>query len=418
MLKMGYYDDHIHNKKEQNKGRSWLLPAILGSIIGSIIILMALPVLSQTNILPYDLGSQNENSGSPNEDVEIQQDLDGDGTFEQNLQVDVQSRTTEIVEEVSDSVVGVVNIQNQSIFGGPTNQNSEDAPTGSGVVYKITDDNAYIVTNHHVIEGADSVEIVFADDTQVEADIVGSDVYSDLAVLRVDDEYADQVIPLGQSETINVGEPVLAIGNPLGLQFAGSVTQGIISGKDRLIPIDLTNNGVVDWQAEVIQTDAAINPGNSGGALVNMQGELIGINSMKIASHQLEGLGFSIPIDMARPIMEELEQHGVVTRSYLGISPYSLGDVAQFHWDNTLNLPEEVEGGVLVSSVESTSPAGQAGLEQYDVIVELDGEPVMNVLELRQYLYTDTSPGDELTITFYRNGELQEVTTTLTSQDF
>ncbi|WP_188207442.1 S1C family serine protease [Alkalibacillus aidingensis] len=415
---MGYYDDHIHNKKEQNKGRSWLLPAILGSIIGSIIILMALPVLSQTNILPYDLGSQNENSGSPNEDVEIQQDLDGDGTFEQNLQVDVQSRTTEIVEEVSDSVVGVVNIQNQSIFGGPTNQNSEDAPTGSGVVYKITDDNAYIVTNHHVIEGADSVEIVFADDTQVEADIVGSDVYSDLAVLRVDDEYADQVIPLGQSETINVGEPVLAIGNPLGLQFAGSVTQGIISGKDRLIPIDLTNNGVVDWQAEVIQTDAAINPGNSGGALVNMQGELIGINSMKIASHQLEGLGFSIPIDMARPIMEELEQHGVVTRSYLGISPYSLGDVAQFHWDNTLNLPEEVEGGVLVSSVESTSPAGQAGLEQYDVIVELDGEPVMNVLELRQYLYTDTSPGDELTITFYRNGELQEVTTTLTSQDF
>ncbi|WP_017187680.1 S1C family serine protease, partial [Alkalibacillus haloalkaliphilus] len=288
----------------------------------------------------------------------------------------------------------------------------------SGVVYKQTDGEAYVVTNYHVIEGADSVEVVFSEEEQVEAEVIGGDMYSDLAVLRVEDTFVDQVIELGQSETINVGEPVLAIGNPLGLQFAGSVTQGIISGKDRLIPIDYTQNGVIDWQMEVIQTDAAINPGNSGGALVNLEGELIGINSMKIASPQLEGLGFAIPIDMARPIMEELEQQGAVTRSYLGISPYSLQDVAQHHLRNTLNLPEDVDRGVLVASVETISPADQAGFEQYDVIIDMNGEEIGNVFELRQYLYNETNPGDEIDITFYRNGELYETSLTLTSQEF
>ncbi|MDV2581561.1 S1C family serine protease [Alkalibacillus haloalkaliphilus] len=407
---MGYYDDHIKSSK-QKQGRPWFA-AIIGAIIGSAIMFFALSAITGTDVLS---NNTNEEAGTSNQD----QELNEEGVAEQrNVEVNIQSQITDIVDEVSDAVVGVVNIQNQNIFGQQMEQDPDDAPTGSGVVYKQTDGEAYVVTNYHVIEGADSVEVVFSEEEQVEAEVIGGDMYSDLAVLRVEETFVDQVIELGQSETINVGEPVLAIGNPLGLQFAGSVTQGIISGKDRLIPIDYTQNGVIDWQMEVIQTDAAINPGNSGGALVNLEGELIGINSMKIASPQLEGLGFAIPIDMARPIMEELEQQGAVTRSYLGISPYSLQDVAQHHLRNTLNLPEDVDRGVLVASVETISPADQAGLEQYDVIIDMNGEEIGNVYELRQYLYNETNPGDEIDITFYRNGELYETSLTLTSQEF
>ncbi|GAA0468979.1 S1C family serine protease [Alkalibacillus silvisoli] len=405
---MGYYDDHMKPKKSK-KSRPWFV-AIVGAIIGSAIMLFALSIFSDTDVLS---NNTNQNAGT------VDENENDEATGEQrNIEVDVQSQTTEIVDDVSDAVVGVVNIQDQNIFGQQMEQDPDNAPTGSGVVYKHTDGMAYIVTNYHVIEGADQVEVVFSEEEQIEAEVIGGDMYSDLAVLRVEDTFVDQVIELGQSETINVGEPVLAIGNPLGLQFAGSVTQGIISGKDRLIPIDFTQNGIIDWQMEVIQTDAAINPGNSGGALVNMEGELIGINSMKIASPQLEGLGFAIPIDMASPIMEELEQQGAVTRSYLGISPYSLSDVAQYHLQNTLNLPSDVDSGVLVASVETVSPADQAGLEQYDVVIEMNGEEIDNVYELRQYLYNETNPGDELELTFYRNGELHETTLTLTSQEF
>ncbi|MDQ0351514.1 serine protease Do [Alkalibacillus filiformis] len=405
---MGYYDDHIKSSK-QKQGRPWFA-AIVGAIIGSAIMFFALSAITGTDVL-----SNNTNEQTGTTDQELNEE---DVAEQRNVEVNIQSQITDIVDEVSDAVVGVVNIQNQNIFGQQMEQDPDDAPTGSGVVYKQTDGEAYVVTNYHVIEGADSVEVVFSEEEQVEAEVIGGDMYSDLAVLRVEDTFVDQVIELGQSETINVGEPVLAIGNPLGLQFAGSVTQGIISGMDRLIPIDYTQNGVIDWQMEVIQTDAAINPGNSGGALVNLEGELIGINSMKIASPQLEGLGFAIPIDMARPIMEELEQQGAVTRSYLGISPYSLQDVAQHHLRNTLNLPEDVDRGVLVASVETISPADQAGLEQYDVIIDMNGEEIGNVYELRQYLYNETNPGDEIDITFYRNGERYETSLTLTSQEF
>ncbi|MGM8215809.1 S1C family serine protease [Bacillaceae bacterium W0354] len=406
---MGYYDDHMRKNKKE---KSWLLPTALGFILGAIIILLALPALVQANLIPYDLTIQEqedenvqlENVSGKNEDkVEVT-----------NVNVEINSQITQIVDEVSDAVVGVLNIQNQSIFGRQPNTNQ--AGTGSGVVYKVDGDYAYIVTNYHVIEGADSVEIAFSNDEQVEAEVIGGDVFTDLAVIRVDASHVDKVIEMGSSENLKVGEPVLAIGNPLGLQFAGSVTQGIVSGKDRIIPLDLSGDRVPDWQAEVIQTDAAINPGNSGGALVNMQGQLIGINTLKIASSQYEGLGFAIPIDIARPVIEDLEEDGTVTRSYMGIVPYSLEDVAQYHWHNTLGLPKGIEGGVIIDQVERVSPADQAGLQQYDVIVALDDTEIMNVLQLRKYLFTETEPGDEMVVKFYRDGELMEATVTLSTQ--
>ncbi|PKR77405.1 serine protease [Halalkalibacillus sediminis] len=411
---MGYYDDHHMNRRLKSK-RGWLLPTLVGLVLGIVLIILALPTLVKANFLPYEISVQDV------DDENVEQDDAGDqGEGEsKSVSVDISSQATEVVQGVSNTVVGVVNIQqSQNIFGQSSERDDEQAGTGSGVIYKVQDDRAYIVTNYHVIQGASTVEIVFADEEQVEAEVVGGDVYTDLAVLTVDASNVEETIEFGNSDELNVGEPVLAIGNPLGLQFAGSVTQGIISGKERLIPQDLNQDGRPDWQAEVLQTDAAINPGNSGGALVNMEGQLIGINSLKIGAAQVEGLGFAIPIDYARPVIDQLEENGAVSRSYLGITPYSLSDVAQYHWQNTLDLPDDVESGVIVDAVENVSPADQAGLEQYDVIVELNGETITNVLELRQYLYNETEPGEELTITYYRDGELQETTATLSAQEF
>lgn len=410
---LGYYDDHMRTNQQKRK---WLLPTITGFILGIVILFIAIPFLAKYDLLPYDFSTEAVQKDDEERDTtqgnEQNNDLTpGDVT---NVNVEITSQITNIVDEVSDAVVGVINIQNQSIFGRRSSQN--EAGTGSGVIYKVEGDNAYIVTNYHVVENADTVEIVFSNDEQVEAEVIGGDVFSDLAVLRVDASYVDKVIEMGSSDNLKVGEPVIAIGNPLGMQFAGSVTQGIISGKDRVIPLDLTGDGVPDWQVEVIQTDAAINPGNSGGALVNMEGQLIGINTLKIASSRYEGLGFAIPIDLAKPIIADLERDGTVTRSYLGIVPYSLEDVAQYHWHNTLGLPRDIEGGVIVDLVEKISPADQAGLRQYDVIVAMDGKPIMNVMELRQFLFRETKPGDEIVVEFYRDGKLMKTTVTLSTQ--
>ncbi|MBR7554511.1 S1C family serine protease [Allobacillus sp. GCM10007491] len=406
---MGYYNSHVDNKRRK---KSVVMPAAIGIIIG---VLIAWLLIAEFGSGGNDAAS----SGDDSENTTEEQNSEGSNSTNENssgktVNVDVTSQVTEVVSNVQNTVVGVVNIQNQNIFG---NQRTQGG-TGSGVIYKKEGDYAYVVTNHHVIQGASNVEIVLNNEEQIEAELLGSDMYTDLAVLRVPADKVPNAIEFGSSESLQVGEPVIAIGNPLGLQFAGSVTQGIISGKERLIPVDFDQNGVVDWQAEAIQTDAAINPGNSGGALVNLEGQLIGINSMKISNPNVEGLGFAIPIDHATPIIEQLEEDGAVTRAFLGISPYSLSDIATYHWQNTLNLPKDVEAGVVVAQVENGTPAAQAGLEQYDVIVEFDGEPINNSLDLRKYLYNETEAGEQIEITFYRDGEKQTTKATLTAQEF
>src|SRR5699024_5537823 len=193
-------------------------------------------------------------------------------------------------------------------------------------------------------------------------------------------------------------------------------TQGIISGKQRTIPQDFNQDGRPDWQAEVIQTDAAINPGNSGGALINIEGQLIGINSMKISQNIAQGIGFAIPVDAAIPVIEELEETGSVTRPYLGVEIYSLEEVPKVEWKNTLKLPDSVEGGVYIWSVEPLSPADQAGLERLDVITEFAGKPVMDILDLRKSLYQELEIGEEVDIVYYRDGERLETTVKLGEQ--
>lgn len=398
---MGYYTDQPPNNPKQKSG--WLMPIIIGLAVGVLLMLVIYPSLSGKNVV-LDDENKSETNGEKTEKV----------ITEEQLQVDVSTQITEIVERVSPAVVGVTNIQMRSNFWDQSESN--EAGTGSGVIYKKDDEYAYIVTNHHVVSQADVVEIVLNDDTNLEAEILGGDLFTDLAVLRVPSDQVGEPIELGVSEALKVGEPVIAIGNPLGHMFAGSVTQGIISGKQRTIPQDFNSDGRPDWQAEVIQTDAAINPGNSGGALINLKGQLIGINSMKINQSLAQGIGFAIPIDIARPIIDQLEKTGKVTRPYMGVEIYSLDEVPKAEWQNTLRLPEEVKGGVYIWSVEPISPAEQAGLKRLDVITEFDGKEVLDILQLRKILYEEKQIGEEVSIVFYRDGNRMETTLTLAEQ--
>ncbi|UFT99388.1 trypsin-like peptidase domain-containing protein [Radiobacillus kanasensis] len=406
---MGYYDDHYRPRRPRGMRGAWIASTLIGAVVGALIVVLALPALIESNLLPY-----NTDTGS-NEIMQGDGESNPSGPLQQ-VNVDVSSQITQVVGEVTPAVVGVVNYQSQEGFW--MEGDATEAGTGSGVIYKKENGKAYVVTNHHVIQGADEVEVVLSNNTHIQAQIRGSDLFTDLAVLEMDGSEVEKVIELGESETVKVGEPAIAIGNPLGLMFAGSVTEGIISGKKRAIPQDFDMDGRADWQAEVIQTDAAINPGNSGGALINLQGKLIGINSMKIAQSSVEGIGFAIPIDDALPIIQQLESEGKVTRAYLGVEAYSLNELAQAEWQQELRLPEGVEGGIYLRSIEPMSPADQAGLEELDVITHLDGEPIEDIIGLRKHLYQEKEPGQQMKVTFYRNGEKQETTVTLGSQDY
>ncbi|MBA9028052.1 serine protease Do [Peribacillus huizhouensis] len=395
MNNLGYYDDHMsENRNQKRKGRSggYFLSALAGVIVGALLVFFVLQGFQNSNV-------QNQN-GKMNGLGQSEQ-------IQQQVSVNVTSAVTGVVEKVGAAVVGITNIQQSKFWG---NQENREAGTGSGVVYKKENGKAYIVTNNHVIENATELEVTLVDGTKLPAMLKGSDPWMDLAVVEVDDTNVPTVATFGTSSSLKPGEPVVAIGNPLGLQFSGSVTQGIISGLERTIEVDINEDGQVDWNAEVIQTDAAINPGNSGGALINMQGQVIGINSMKIAESAVEGIGLSIPIDSAIPIIQDLEQFGEVKRPFMGVSLASVEEISQYHQQNTLKLPPNVTSGVAITGVQSNSPATKAGLEEFDVIVALDGKEVADVVDLRKYLYSEKKIGDKLEVTYYRNGKQLKTT--------
>ncbi|WP_017471553.1 S1C family serine protease [Amphibacillus jilinensis] len=414
---MVYFDDGTSKKRRglYRKNRPyWLLYLLIGIALGAFLFAVALPKIVETNWLPYQfyvIPEQEEASDQGADQTTNHAEMLNRLT---PVNVDISTQVTAIVEDVIPAVVGVENIQTQSFNF--WEQEAYDGGTGSGVIYRQEGDRAYIVTNHHVIEGASQIEVILEDGTRLMAELKGSDMFTDLAVLEIDASEVDVVIEFGNSELTKVGEPVIAIGNPLGLDLSGSVTQGIISGTQRAIPQDFSGDGRADWQTEVIQTDAAINPGNSGGALINMSGQLIGINSMKIAESAVEGIGFAIPIDEAIPVMQELEETGQMTRAFLGVEAYSLTDIPQTEWRRSLELPNDVDGGIYIQSVEPFSPADEAGLETYDVITELDGDPIYTIVDLRKHLYQEKQPGQEMEITYYRDGERNKTTVELSTQ--
>lgn len=400
---MGYYDDHyehIRQKQKGNRGGAFLA-GIVGAILGGMLVVVAIPSLVKWDVLPYELEQTEEKQTTVTEQPKV----------DKSVAVDVVTQVTKAVNKVSDAVVGIVNIQEASFWS-----EGGEAGTGSGVIYKKEGNKAYIVTNHHVVEGASRLEVSLSDGTKVPARLLGSDVWTDLAVLEIDAKHVTNVAEFGNSDVVKVGEPVIAVGNPLGLQFAGSVTQGIISGVNRTIPIDIDQDGIPDWHAEVLQTDAAINPGNSGGALVNIEGQVIGINSMKIAQEAVEGIGLSIPINYAKPIIADLEKFGQVRRPYMGVELRSLSDIPAYHWQQTLHLPPNVTEGVAILQVVPGSPAAQAGLREFDVIVALDDEKIADVIELRKHLYNRKQIGDTMKVTFYRDGKKKTVTLKLAKQ--
>ncbi|HZG59108.1 MAG TPA: trypsin-like peptidase domain-containing protein [Anoxybacillus sp.] len=405
---MGYYDDHYQQYQQKQKGNRGgiFLAALVGAILGALLIIFSIPTLLKWNVLPYDVAITEDGN-------EAKEDTSRQPAVQKSIAVDVVSQVTKAVDKVSDAVVGVVNIQESDFWS-----QGGEAGTGSGVIYKKANGKAFVVTNHHVVENASQVEVSLKDGTRVPAKVLGSDIWTDLAVLEIDAKHVKKVAEFGNSDAVKPGEPVIAIGNPLGLQFAGSVTQGIISGTNRTIEIDLDQDGVPDWNAEVLQTDAAINPGNSGGALVNIDGQVIGINSMKIAQQAVEGIGLAIPINFAQPVIADLEKYGQVRRPYMGVELRSLSDISSYHLQETLHLPKDVTEGVAIVQVVPMSPAAQAGLKQFDVIVALDDKPIRNVIELRKYLYTEKSIGDKMKVTFYREGKKQTVTMKLAKESF
>ena len=327
-----------------------------------------------------------------------------------------ENSTTQAVDKVKDAVVSVITYSSnsQNSLLGPdetdTDTNAEQVYSeGSGVIYKKEGNTAYLVTNTHVINGAKKVDIRLADGTKVPGEIVGSDTYSDIAVVKIAADKVTTVAEFGDSSQLTVGETAIAIGSPLGSEYANTVTQGIVSSLNRNVSLKSEDGQAISTNA--IQTDTAINPGNSGGPLINIQGQVIGITSSKIASNggtSVEGLGFAIPANDVINIIKQLEKDGKVTRPALGIHMVNLSNLSTTDLQK-LKLPGNVTSGVAVRSVQKNMPAN-GHLQQYDVITKIDDKAISSTTELQSALYSH-SIGDSMTVTYYRDGK--EETTTI-----
>ena len=341
-----------------------------------------------------------------------------------NVKVNVSTQATKSFNKIKRAVVTVEAYQKSdnsidSIFGFSSGSSEETTSEseGSGVIYKKNGNTAYVVTNNHVISGADSFYVMLYSGKRVKATVVGKDSVSDLAVLKIDAKNVEQTATFGNSDNIQVGETALAIGSPMGSEYATSLTQGIISAKKRTL--DITNSsGVTTGSTTVIQTDAAINSGNSGGPLVNLDGQVIGINSMKLSSNSsssenasVEGMGFAIPSNEVVKIINHLVTKGKVSRPALGISGINLDYVSDSAKSDTLKLPDGVDSGVVVMKSDSDSPLKDV-LSKYDVIVSLGGKKVTGISSLKAALYAH-KVGDSVTIKYYHDGQLKSQKVTL-----
>ncbi len=316
----------------------------------------------------------------------------------ENKYISFTDDVTEVVEHSINKVVGVSSYLNNRLLG-----------TGSGAIIEVSDNIVHIVTNQHVIANADRIEVVFANGRTFQAVLLGSDIFSDLALLSTSPDFNVNAFRIGDSSKAKVGEWVLAIGSPLGLDFQSSVTMGILSGKDRTIAVDLSGNGIADWDMNVLQTDAAINPGNSGGPLINLNGEIIGINSMKIVMQQVEGMGFSIPINEVLPIVDQLKEFGEVIRPVLGIAAIGVSEMSLYQ-KNALGIDLNQTQGVFITQVMDDSPAKQVGIMENDIIMEFDGVRVESFKQFRQLLY-GKNVGDSVRLRIRRDN--RDVTLTV-----
>lgn len=353
------------------------------------------------------------------------------GTKVNKNKADLNGTATKAYNSVQGAVVSVINKQQvqqnsgMGIFGlysnGNSNSNSSNssdssklqtASEGSGVIYKKDGKTAYIVTNNHVVKGSSALQVILSNGKKVNAELVGTDSATDLAVLKINAANVTTVAQFGDSNSIAAGQDVLAIGSPMGSEYANTVTKGIVSAKNRTLKA-----GTDGTLTSVIQTDAAINSGNSGGPLINMAGQVIGINSMKLSSDNegssIEGMGFAIPSNEVVSIINQLIKNGKIERPALGIGMVDLSNVTTDQQQSVLKLPSSVNKGVVIMQVESGSAADSAGLKQYDVITQLGDTKVTNANTLKAALYK-YKVGESAKVTYYRNGKQQTSTIHLT----
>lgn len=294
-------------------------------------------------------------------------------------------------------------------------QNNTLTSTGSAFVYKTDDNYGYLLTNYHVIDGADSVTLTMSDDTEAEATVLGGDEYLDLAVLRVDRSNVSMVANIGTSEDMNLGDTVFTVGTPMGEEYRGTVTSGILSGKDRMVSVSVSNSNSNDWVMRVLQFDASINPGNSGGPLLNANGEVIGICSLKLVDDEIEGMGFAIPIEYAMNHIESLENGEEISWPVLGVSMVNVSDTASLY-RNGINIDRNITEGVVVVQAERGSGAYEVGLTTGDVITAIDGKKVEDSAYLRYELYQHQA-GDTIKITYIRDGREHTANVTLSASE-
>ena len=321
---------------------------------------------------------------------------------------------TPAYNDVKGAVVSVINMKRQSnsnnslfdIFGDDDNDNKSKGKLqtyseGSGVIYQKVGNKGYIVTNNHVVSGSDKIQVMLSNGKTVNARIIGTDATTDLAVLSIDSSYVTQTAEFGDSKSLQAGQTVIAVGSPLGSEYASTVTQGIISAPARTITTSSAN------QQTVIQTDAAINPGNSGGALVNSAGQVIGINSMKLSQSSdgtsVEGMGFAIPSNEVVTIVNQLVKKGKIVRPQLGVKVIALQGIPSSYRKH-LNIKSNLKNGIYVDSVTKHSAAATAGIKAGDVIIKVDNKAVSDVASLHSILYNH-KVGDRVTLTVNRNGK-------------
>ncbi|MBA1354038.1 MULTISPECIES: S1C family serine protease [Staphylococcus] len=372
-----------------------VLVALIAGIIGALIVL-GIGKLMENTVL-NDNGSTvkeaNNNSNAGNS-------LDGKN--------DKYDSVNQMITDVSPAIVGVINMQKaqnlDDLLKGKSAK-SEEAGVGSGVIYQKNNGSAYIVTNNHVIDGASEIKVQLHNSKQVDAKLIGKDALTDIAVLKIDDTKGTKAIDFANSSKVKTGDSVFAMGNPLGLEFANSVTSGIISASERTID---TQTSAGANKVNVLQTDAAINPGNSGGALVDLNGNLVGINSMKIANEQVEGIGFAIPSNEVKVTIKELVKNGKIDRPSIGIGLLNLSEIPD-EYKKQLNTDRKQ--GVYVAKVYADS-----GLKEGDIITKIDDEKVKEDTELRSYLYEHKKPGDSVNLTIERKGKTQSIDVKLTEQ--
>ncbi|UDI78024.1 trypsin-like peptidase domain-containing protein [Staphylococcus taiwanensis] len=372
-----------------------ILVALIAGIIGALLVLGASKMMG--------LFGMNENGAQVQEATNSKGGNVLDGKSEKYKSVNA------MIKDVSPSIVGVINMQKANSLNdflqGKSSSKAEEAGIGSGVIYQISNNSAYIVTNNHVISGASEIKVQLHSGKQVKAKLIGKDAVSDIAVLKIDNTKGIKSIKFANSSKVQTGDSVFAMGNPLGLEFANSVTSGIISANERTIESNTTSGGT---KVNVLQTDAAINPGNSGGALVDINGNLVGINSMKIAADQVEGIGFAIPSNEVKVTIEQLVKNGKIERPSIGIGLLNLSDIPDSY---KKELNTDKDEGVYVAKV-----SGSSEVKVGDIITKIDNKEVKEDTDLRTYLYQNKKPGETANLTVLRDGKTKEITVKLKNQ--